>query len=164
METRLHSPLKLAVIYGVLMGLVGIALTMMFYITQWSSDLWTGYLANAVLFVGVLIFIIHANKAMGGSASLSSLFLLGLLASAVFIVMVATAHIIFHLATEPPVGTTGNLPSDGTRMSEYSSYRRDGFWIFLLGNLFVTNAVLGGIASVIGAATVKRNQKTPDAR
>ncbi|AWO01399.1 hypothetical protein DLD77_06685 [Chitinophaga alhagiae] len=164
METRLHSPLKLAVIYGVLMSLIGIVLTMVFYMTQWSSDLWTGYIANGVLFVGVLLFIIHVNKAMGGRASLSNLFVMGLLASAIFIVMVSTAHIIFHLATEPPPGTTGNLPSDGTRMSEYSSYKREGFWIFLLGNLFVTNAVLGGLASVIGAVTVKRNQKTTDAR
>ena len=164
MQASLHSPVRLAVIYGVLISLISIALTMVFYMAQWSSDLWTGYLSNAVLFVGILIFVIHVNKAMGGRASLGNLFGMGLLAAGIAIVIVASATIIFHLATEPPVAATGNLPSDGGRMSEYSRYRRDGFWIFLLGNVFVTNAVLGGLAAIIGAVTVKRNQKTPDAR
>jgi hypothetical protein len=137
---------------------------MVFYITQWSSDLWTGYISNAVLFVGILIFVIHVNKAMGGRASLGNLFGMGLLAAGIAIVIVASATIIFHLATEPPAGTTGNLPSDGARMSEYSASKREGFWIFLLGNTFVTNAVLGGLAALLGAVTVKRNQKTTDAR
>lgn len=164
MQASLHSPVRLAIIYGVLISLISIALTMIFYMAQWSSDLWTGYLSNGVLFVGILIFIIHVNKAMGGRASLGNLFAMGLLAAGIAIVIVASATIIFHLATEPPAGATGNLPSDGGRLSEYSSYRRDGFWIFLLGNIFVTNAVLGGLAAIIGAATVKRDQKTPDAR
>ncbi|WP_123845989.1 hypothetical protein [Chitinophaga lutea] len=164
MQASLHSPFRLAVIYGVLISLVSIALTMVFYMTQWSSDLWTGYISNGVLFVGILIFVNHVNKAMGGKASLTSLFTMGLLAAAIAIIIVASATIIFHLATEPPAGTTGNLPSDGGRMSEYSTYKREGFWIFLLGNIFVTNAVLGGLAAVIGAVTVKRNQKTTDAR
>lgn len=164
MQATLHSPIRLAVIYGILISLVSIALTMVFYMTQWSSDLWTGYISNGVLFIGILIFVIHANKAMGGSASLGNLFTMGLLAAAIAIVIVATATIIFHLATEPPAATTGDMPSDGTRMSEYSYYKREGFWIFLLGNVFVTNAVLGGLAAVLGAATVKRNQKTPDAK
>ncbi|MGX5818023.1 hypothetical protein ACWKWU_07500 [Chitinophaga lutea] len=164
METVQHSPTRLALIYGALIGMVSIVLTMIFYMTQWSQDLWTGFLVSGIIFIGVLLAVIHGNSAMGGSASLSRLFLLGLVVTVIATIMVTTASIIFHLATEPPAEVGGNIPSDGPRMSEYSEYKRGGFWITLLTNVLFAHLTLGVLGAVIGAITVKRNQKTPDAR
>lgn len=165
MESPLQSPIKLTWVYSILLSVVTIALTMVFYMTQKFADLWTGYITSGVLFVGVMIFVIHVNKALGGGASLRSLLLYGLIVTAICVVALTSATILFHLATEPAAGAThGNVPSDGPLISEYSVYKRDGFWIFLLGNVTGTHAVLGALGAFLGAVTVKRNQKTPDAR
>lgn len=164
-ETTIQqSPLKLTWVYGILIAMVCIALTMIFYMTSRAANLWTGYLVNGILFLGVLFSVIHANKALGGRASLGNLLTMGILTATIAIIMIATTTIIFHLATEPPAGTTVNIPSDGGQISDFSSTKREGFWIFLLGNIFFVNLVLGFLAAGIGAMTVKRNQKTTAAK
>ncbi|MBO9153041.1 DUF4199 domain-containing protein [Chitinophaga sp. MAH-28] len=160
----MQSPRKLPWIYGVLIGLVSILFTLFFYITRWMTDLWTGYFVSAVIFIGTMIAVMHANKAYGGRVSLGRLFLSGLLAAFVAVVMVSTANLLFQLATEPVAGTGVDLPSEGNRISEYSDTKRQGFWIFTVTNIFFTNAVMGGLGAFIGAITVKRNQKTTDAK
>ena len=138
---------------------------MVFYMTSWFSDLWTGYIVNGVLFIGVLLAVIRSNKVMGGSASLGNLFVTGLITAGIIIAIVAAATILFHLATEPAGGSNVDIPSqDGRHISEYSTDKRQGFWIFLLSSVFFTNGVLGMLAALLGAVTVKRNQKTPSAR
>ncbi|RPD38546.1 DUF4199 domain-containing protein [Chitinophaga barathri] len=164
MQQTIQSPRKLPWIYGVLIGLISILFTLFFYITQWISDLWTGYFVNTLIFVGVMVSVIHANKAYGGRASLGRLFMTGLLTAFVAVVMVSTANILFQLGTEPVMGTGENIPSDGARMNEYSDYKRQGYWIFTITSVFVTNAVLGALGALLGAVTVKRNQKTTDAK
>lgn len=165
MQATTHSPLRLAVIYATIISVISILLTLIFYMTAWFSDLWTGYIVNGVLFIGVLIAVIHANKVMGGGASLGNLFIVGLITAGIVIAIVAAASIIIHLATEPAPGTGIDIPSqDGRHISEYSDDKRKGFWIFLLSNVFFTNGVLGALAALLGAVTVKRNQKTPSAR
>jgi hypothetical protein len=164
MQQAMQSPRKLPWIYGILIGLISILFTLFFYVTSWMSDLWTGYFVNTLIFIGVMVAVMHANKAYGGKVSLGRLFLSGLLAAFVAVVMVSTANILFQLATEPAGSSVGDIPSEGNRMSEYSEYKRQGYWIFTLTNVFVTNAVLGGLGALLGAVTVKRNQKTTDAR
>lgn len=166
MQATNQSPLRLAIIYGFITSAICIALTMVFYMTTWFSDLWTGYIVNGILFIGTLLAVIHSNKVMGGRASLGNLFVAGLITAGIIICIVAAATIIFHLATEPAAtGEAVDIPSqDGRQISEYSDDKRAGFWIFLLSNVFFTNGVLGMLAALLGAVTVKRNQKTPSAR
>lgn len=165
MQATTHSPLRLAAIYAMIISAISILLTLIFYMTHLFSDLWTGYAVNGVLFVGVIVAVIHANKVMGGKASLGNLFVVGLITAAIVIVIVTAASIIIHLATEPAPGTGADVPSpDGRHISEYSDDKRKGFWIFLLSNVFFTNGVLGALGALLGAVTVKRNQKTPSAR
>lgn len=163
-ERTISSPLKLTWVYGILIAFVCIALTMIFYMTQWAANLWTGYLVSGVLFLGVLFAVIHANKAMGGRASIGSLLTMGVLTAAIAIIMISTATIFFHLATEPNVDNSVNIPSDGGHLSEYSVTKREGFWIYLVTNVLFMNLVLGFLAAGIGAMTVKRNQKTTAAK
>lgn len=132
--------------------------------TQWYADLWTGYIVSGVLFLGVLFAVIHANKALGGKASIGSLLTMGFLTAAIAIIMITTATIFFHMATEPNVDSSVNIPSDGSRMSDYSITKREGFWIYLVTNVLFMNLVLGFLAAGIGAMTVKRNQKTTAAK
>lgn len=146
-----------------MIGLISILFTLFFYITKWMTDLWAGYFVNAIIFIGTMIAVMHANKAYGGKVSLGRLFLSGLLAAFVAVVMVSTTNLLFQLATEP-VGTGVDLPSEGNRISEYSEAKRQGYWIFTITNIFFANAVMGGLGAFLGAVTVKRNQKTPDAK
>lgn len=164
MEARAHSPIRLAITYGVITGILCVALTLIFYMTPWFSDLWTGYLSSGILFLGVLFSVIHANKVMGGNASLSNLFIAGIVATVIAVGIQTGASLIIHLVTEPAAGTVDIPSQDGRHLSEYSENKREGFWIFLLGNVFFTNGVMGLLASVIGAVTAKRNQKTSAAR
>ncbi len=159
----MQSPRKLPWIYGVLVGLISILFTLLFYVTQWMTDLWTGYVVSGVVFLGAMIAVIHANKAYGGRVSLGRLLLSGLLVTFVAVVMVSTAHLLFQLASEPS-GPNIDIPSEGNRISEYSDTKRQGYWIFTVTNIFFANAVMGGLGAFLGAITVKRNQKTTAAK
>lgn len=163
MEARAHSPIRLAITYGAITGIICVALTLIFYMTPWFSDLWTGYISSGVLFLGVLFSVIHANKVMGGNASIGNLVIAGIIATVIAVGIHTGASVIIHLVTQP-AADTANIPSDGRHISEHSDYKQGGFWIFFLGNTFFTNGVMGLLGTIIGAATAKRNQKTASAR
>ncbi len=74
---------------------------MIFYMTKWAADLWTGYLVVVDL-LGVLFAVIHANKAMGGRGFHRNLLTMGILTAAIAIIMISTATIF---STWPPSRT-----------------------------------------------------------
>jgi hypothetical protein len=158
MQTVHHSQPRLTPIYGITIAAISIVFTVIFYLTNYAANLWTGYFVHLVLFLGVLFSVIHYNRVKGGGASISSLVKMGLHTTLWAVIIVSAFTIVFHLIMEPN-GAVG-VPSDGNQLSDTSPYKREGFWIFLFGNVLFINGILGTLASIIGAISVKRNQKT----
>lgn len=158
-QTFPTSPLRLSIVYGIAIAVISVVFAMIFYMTKWFADLWTGYAVNLVIFLGVLFCVINANKVLGGRASLGNLFTAGIIAAIVATLIVSATTIIFHLATEPAASSV-DIPSDGAEISEYSFNKREGFWIFMMTNVLFANLTLGALGALIGAVTVKRDQKT----
>ncbi|UYQ92690.1 hypothetical protein MKQ68_21665 [Chitinophaga horti] len=158
MQTIHHSQPRLTPIYGISIAVISIVFTIIFYLTSQFDNLWTGYFVHLIMFLGVLFSVIHFNKVKGGGASIPSLVKMGLHTATWAIIIVSAFTIIFHLAVEP-LGS-GGVPSDGNTISDTSPYKKQGFWIFLVSNVLFVNGILGLLASVLGAISVKRNQKT----
>ncbi len=157
------SILRLVWVYSFVITAVCIALAGIFYLTQWFSDLWTGYIINGIIFLGVMLSVIHANSTLGGAASLYQLGLTGLITTLLATIMVASVTLLFHLIMVPTDPATLNVTMEEARINEFSVQTRQGFWIFMVTNILFANFTLGVLGTVIGAISVKRNQKTENA-
>lgn len=158
-----HSILRLVWVYSFIITAVCIALAGIFYLTHWFTDLWTGYIINGVIFIGVMLAVIHANSALGGGASLYQLAVSGIITTVLATIMIATVTVLFHLVTVPTDPATLNVSNEEARINEYSVQTRQGFWVFMVGNILFANITLGVLGTLIGAIAVKRDQKTENA-
>jgi hypothetical protein len=141
MQTANHRHhVNLAPVYGIIIAVVSLVFTVIFYFTNMAGALWTGYFGNLLMFLGVLFSVIHYNSQHHEKTSAMALFAMGFRTTiwAVFIVTLFTIalHFISGAQTE------------------------DNFWIYLFGNVFFTNGILGLLAAGLAAMVFKRNQTT----
>ncbi len=158
-----RSIFRLVWVYAFIITAICIGLAGVFYLTHWFSDLWTGYIISGIIFIGVMLTVIHANGALGGSASLYQLGLTGLITAVLATIMIATVTLLFHLVTVPTDPAVLNTATEEARINEYSIQTRQGFWIFMVTNVLFANITLGVLGALIGAIAVKRNQQTENA-
>lgn len=140
MQTVKRHHVNLAPIYGIIISVVSIVFTIIFYFTNMSGALWTGYFGNLLMFLGVLFSVIHYNSQHHERTSAMALFAMGFRTTiwAVFIVTLLTIALHFISGAQ----------------------REDNFWIYLFSNVFFTNGILGLLASVLAAMVFKKDQTT----
>jgi hypothetical protein len=141
MQTVNHRHhVNLAPVYGIIIAVVSIVFTVIFYYTDMAGVLWTGYFGNLLMFLGILFSVIHYNSQHHEKTSAWALFGMGFRTTlwAVFIVTLFTVALHFISGAE----------------------RQDNFWIYLFGNVFFTNGILGLLAAALAAMVFKRNQTT----
>ena len=152
----IHHPVKVGLIYSIVISVISLALTLIFYLTNIYTALWTGYFVNLVLFLGVLFAIWHFNRQHDDKASTKALFSIGLRITLVVSVVLTVFSIILHLIVQANPG--GKLMADEGGSMEVDMPRN--FGIFLISNVFFSNAIVGVLAALMGAMYFKRNQKT----
>jgi hypothetical protein len=138
---HVNHHVNLAPVYGVIISVISIVFTIIFYFTNMSGNLWMGYFGNLLMFLGVLFSVIHYNSQHHEKTSSLALFAMGLRTTLWATVIVSFFTIIMHFISALQ---TNN----------------DNFWIYLFGNVFFTNGVLGLLASALSAMVFKKNQKT----
>jgi hypothetical protein len=131
-------------------------MTLIFYMTNIYAALWTGYFVNLVLFLGVLLAIWHYYRQHGERAAAKTLFMVGFRITMVVTIVLTIFTVILHLIVQSNPG--GTLMASDRGSMEVDMPRN--FWIFLISNVLFSNAVVGLLASLMGAAYFKRNQKT----
>ncbi|ACU58497.1 hypothetical protein [Chitinophaga pinensis] len=136
-----HHHVNLAPVYGIIIAVISVVFTVIFYFTNMAGYLWTGYLGNLLMFLGVLFSVIHYNSQHHERTSAMALFAMGFRTTLWAIVIIALFTIVMHFIAE-------------------SQTENPNFWIYLAGNIFFTNAVLGIVASALSAMVFKKNQKT----
>ncbi|SFE23922.1 hypothetical protein SAMN05518672_10510 [Chitinophaga sp. CF118] len=140
META-HRMVNLAPRYGIVIAVMSIVFNIIFNVTKTADNLWTGYFAALLVFLGVLFSVIHYNSQHHEKTSALALFSMGFRTTLWAVVIISLFSIAFHL-----------LVSDKVEDSN--------FWISLLGNVLFVPFVLGVLASLISSMVFKRNQKT----
>lgn len=136
-----HRHANLSHIYGIIIAVISIALTTVFYLTDTSGNLWTGYFVYAIMFLGVLFSIIHYNRQHHEKTSMMAMFGMGFRTTIWATVIVSAFTLVFHFMQQ-------------------SSIEDHNFWIYLVTNVLFANIILGLLASLIGAMAFKKNQKT----
>jgi hypothetical protein len=139
MQTAKHH-VNLAPIYGIIISVVSIVFTIIFYFTNMSGALWTGYFGNLLMFLGVLFSVIHYNSQHHEKTSAMALFAMGFRTTIWAVLIVTLFTIALHFMS--------------------GSQREDNFWIYLFGNVFFTNVIVGMLAAVLAAMVFKKDQTT----
>lgn len=142
MKTANHH-LNLAPVYGIVISVISIVFMAIFYFTNASGSLWTGYFVSLLVFLGVLFSIIHYNSQHQEKTSMMALFSMGLRTTIWTVVIISLFNIVLHLVGRYKEGI-----------------EESNFWIFLVTNVLFSHFILGLLASLIGAMVFKRNQKT----
>lgn len=151
MEKPLSS--KALPAYGFILGAICIVFTLIFYVTKLYGNLWMGYFGNLIMFIGVLISIIHYNRAHKDKTSATSSFAMGWRTTLIATIIYAVFLLIFHLVV-------GGNPAH-TLVEEDTV--KDNFWIYFLGNVLFVNLFVGVVAALLGGLVFKANQKTDKA-
>lgn len=151
-----NHPVRVGLVYSITISVISIILTLIFYMTNIYAALWTGYFVSLVLFLGVLLAIWHYYRQQGESAAATTLFMVGFRITVVVSVVLTIFSIILHLIVQSNPG--GTLMASDSGSMEVDMPRN--FWIFLISNVLFSNAVIGLLASLMGAAYFKRNQKS----
>lgn len=152
----IHHPVRVGLVYSITISVISVILTLIFYKTNIYTALWTGYFVNLVLFLGVLFAIWHYNRQHDDKVTAKELFAVGFRITLVVTVVLTIFSIILHLIVQANPG--GTLMASGKGSMEVDMPRN--FWIFLISNVFFSNGVVGLLASLMGAAYFKRNQKS----
>lgn len=135
-----HHHVNLGPVYGIIIAVVSIVFTVIFYFTNMAGALWTGYFGNLLMFLGVLFSVIHYNSQHHERTSAMALFAMGFRTTLWAVLIVTLFTIALHFIS--------------------GSQTEDNFWIYLFGNVFFTNGIVGLLAAVLAAMVFKRNQTT----
>jgi hypothetical protein len=133
-----------------------VVLTLIFYMSNIYTALWTGYFVNLVLFLGVLLAIWHYNRQHGDRASARTLFSVGFRITLIVSLVLTVFTVILHFIVQ--ANPSGKLMGEEGGSMEVDMPRN--FGIFLISNVFFSNGIVGVLASLMGAMYFKRNQKS----
>ena len=152
----IHHPVRVGLVYSITISVISVIMTLIFYKANIYAALWTGYFVNLVLFLGVLFAIWHYNRQHDDKVTVKELFAVGFRITLIVTIVLTIFSIILHLIVQANPGGT-LMASEGGSM-EVDMPRN--FWIFLISNVFFSSGVVGLLASLMGAAYFKRNQKS----
>ena len=157
-----HHPVRVGFWYSIGITVISLVLTIIFYVTNLYAALWTGYIVNMVLFLGILFAIWHYNRQHHESVTQKELFGVGLRITVIVSVVLTIFSIIFHLIIQanPPGGSLMDEGQEGASPQGVDLPRH--FWIFLISNVFFSNGIVGVLGALMGSMYFKRNQKTAD--
>ncbi|WP_160714539.1 DUF4199 domain-containing protein [Chitinophaga solisilvae] len=150
---------KLSPVYGIVIALVSIVLTIIFYATDLYGALWTGFCTSLVFFLGVLVSIIHYNSRHHEHTSVKAAFAMGFRTTLLATILIAVFTIIFHFLIMSSDGHHQMVEQSTGVVIQDENVKRN-FWIMFLGNILFVNMVMGLLAAAVGALVFKANQKT----
>ncbi|WP_212000495.1 DUF4199 family protein [Chitinophaga sp. HK235] len=159
---HLHLPVVHSKGYGIIIAVICMVLTVVFYATDQYGALWTGFGIALVFFVGILISIIHYNGRHGEKTSTASAFYLGIRTTFLATFLLGIFALIFHVLVVN--GTIHRLIPQGfqqtPRIIRGIETEKERFWILFVGNVLIADIAMGVLAAMLGALVFKANQKS----
>ena len=171
MEENAKAPFwKPALIYGVILGVVGILLSLVFYFLNMTTVRWVGWVSMAVT-IAVLVYclIAYRNEYLGGFASFRQIFIMGLVIGIVSSIITAAYTYLLYAVIDPDLIEKTRVAAEETIMNNpripESMY--DGFFekmekrmqpgrMAIMG--LIIGPILNAIISLVIAAFVKKEE------
>lgn len=103
MEEKASAPFwKPALIYGVILGVVGIVLSLVFYFLNLLTASWVNWF-SLVVTIAVMVYclIAYRNEYLGGFASFGQIFLMGLVIGIIASIIGAAYNYILYTMIDP---------------------------------------------------------------
>lgn len=162
MQQSSQVPVKLSPVYGIIIAVICMALTVIFYVTNQYGTLWTGFCTSLVFFLGVMLSIVHYNGRHHNQTSMKSSFAMGFRTTLLATFLVAVFSLVFHFLVVSGEGHYMVQQENGTGTTVVSNQNTEQqkFWIMFLGNVLFANISMGALAAVLAALVFKANQKT----
>ncbi len=103
MEEKVQAPFwKPALIYGVILGVVGILLSLVFYFLNVMTASWVSWV-SIVVSIAVLVYclIAYRNEYLGGFASFGQIFMMGLMIGIIASIISAAYTYVLYTVIDP---------------------------------------------------------------
>ena len=144
METKVTTH----IVKGVILGAVYILLSTIIYAFNLYSIQWLSLLIYLFIFAGIIISnIVYANQ-NNNNESFGNIFADGFKTTSLFIIISIAFTVLFFIL----------LPE---MIEDFIAMQKDNFWTFTIAGNIVLNAIIGAIASLIGAGVAKKNPIDP---
>ena len=166
METKVTTH----IVKGVILGAVYILLSTIIYAFNLYSIKWLTLLIYLFIFAGIIISnIVYANQ-NNNNESFGNIFADGFKTTSLFIIISIAFTVLFFILLPEMIDKSFELqrlelekkPELTDEMIEnFIAMQKDNFWTFTIAGNIVLNAIIGAIASLIGAAVAKKNPIDP---
>ena len=166
METKVTTH----IVKGVILGAVYILLSTIIYAFNLYSIKWLTLLIYLFIFAGIIISnIVYANQ-NNNNESFGNIFADGFKTTSLFIIISIAFTVLFFILLPEMIDKSFELqrlelekkPELTDEMIEnFIAMQKDNFWTFTIAGNIVLNAIIGAIASLIGAGVAKKNPLDP---
>ena len=166
METKVTTH----IFKGVIIGAVYILLSTIIYAFNLYSIKWLTLLIYLFIFAGIIISnIVYANQ-NNNNESFGNIFADGFKTTSLFIIISIAFTVLFFILLPEMIDKSFELqrlelekkPELTDEMIEnFIAMQKDNFWTFTIAGNIVLNAIIGAIASLIGAGVAKKNPLDP---
>ena len=166
METKVTTH----IVKGVILGAVYILLSTIIYAFNLYSIKWLTLLIYLFIFAGIIISnIVYANQ-NNNNESFGNIFADGFKTTSLFIIISIAFTVLFFILLPEMIDKSFELqrlelekkPELTDEMIEnFIAMQKDNFWTFTIAGNIVLNAIIGAIASLIGAGIAKKNPIDP---
>jgi len=175
MEEKTKAPfLKPALIYGAILGFVGIVLSLIFYFLNLTFKGWTNWLSLAIgIVVLVYCLVAYRNEYLGGFASYGKLFLMALVIGFIASILGAAFNYLLHAVIDPDLVEKSRIMAEERIMNNpripESMYddmmerveRNLGLTRMTLTAL-ISGTIFYAIVGLIAAAFIKKEEPSVD--
>ena len=155
---------------GLIIGAILIVFTLVIQFTGMETNSAIGWVSYLIILGGIIVFINLYGKAMDNQVSFGNLFSYGFKTTTVVtLVMILFSVILFLLfpdmkekmfeVARQKMEERKDITADEIE-SGMSLWKRM-FWVFTIGGILLLYAIIGAIASLIGAAITKKNKINP---
>lgn len=158
MANHANKTTNLVPVYGIIISVVAIVLSIIFYVTNYYDTLWTGFMIGAVIFIGVLLSVINYNSNHHERTNAAAMFGMGFRTTIFSVIVISVFAIIFHLIATSGTHAMPTAANNGDQVAGQGN-----FWIYFLGQNVFMNMTMGVLAAALAAFVFKRNQTTPSA-
>ena len=156
---------------GLLLSLIVIALGLIGYFTKLSEKSGFSWAINAVLFIGIIWGCIYFANQKDGQVTFGNVFSHGFKMTAVITVIVLvwtllSVNLLFPDMKDRALELARQRMEEKGKMSDSDidkaiGWTKQYFTLFLVLGVLIGTAILGLIASLLGAAFAKKNQMNP---
>lgn len=171
MEEKAKAPFwKPAFIYGVILGVVGVLLTLVFYFLNLTTATWVGWVSIAVT-IAVLVYclVAYRNEYLGGFASFGQIFIMGLVIGIISAIISAAFTYLLHTVIDPDLAEKMRIAMEERIMNNprFPESMHDDLFEKMESRIqpgrmammaLIAGPILNAIISLIIAAFVKKEE------